>query len=277
MTATLQCLHEQFSGQYLTAVRTSCNAIFEHNPYVSSHTDGDVIKMEYPSIHQSNQRPIHFLQAFSDYLGGRLGIDLKMTYNRPFIYLSDSEKGWINQVEEQTKEKTKFIVVNAGYKDCFPTKWWGRDNYQAVVDALRDRILFVQIGERGHHHPELNGVMNLLGKTDTRQLIRLCYWAACGLGPSTFIQHIFAAHQRPYVCVHSGMEPLNWMQYSTQVTLTSLNRLPCCIGAGCWKGKLEDCAYPITKEGYRLPKCLDMIKPAQVIEAIEQMMENGVV
>ena len=43
--------------------------------------------------------------------------------------------------------------------------------YQEVVDHFRGRIQFVQVGSAEHDHPDLKGVVSLVGQTDTRQLI----------------------------------------------------------------------------------------------------------
>src|SRR5262249_33501562 len=149
------------------------------------------IKMEYNLIHKSDSRPVHFVQGFVDHLGAALGVRLECSVNRPYLYLSDDEKSWMNQVEETTGYAGPFWIVNSGYKDDFPIKAW--HGYQQVVDALKDKMRFVQVGEASpnHHHEPLHGAINLVGKTDTRQLIRLCYHAVGGIGGESFLHHIF--------------------------------------------------------------------------------------
>ena len=66
----------------------------------------------------------------------------------------------------------------AGGKYDFTAKWWNPSWYQAVVDHFRGRIQFVQCGEEHHWHPCLDNVINLIGKTDTRQFVRLMHHAA---------------------------------------------------------------------------------------------------
>ena len=93
------------------------------------------------------------------------------------IHLAAQEKEWMNQVEELWGFKGRFWILLAGGKYDFTTKWWSPDYYQAVVDHFQGRVQFVQCGEKGHWHPELKGVFNLVGRTSIRQFIRLMYHA----------------------------------------------------------------------------------------------------
>ena len=71
------------------------------------------------------------------------------------------------------------------------TQWWDVERCQAVVDHFRGRIQFVQCGEagKGHVHPPLEGVINLVGRTDLRQIVRLIYHAQGIVCPVTFFMH----------------------------------------------------------------------------------------
>ena len=285
MTAAIAALHEQHPGKYLTAVDTSCNAIFENNPNVSQFLPGEgkVIDMHYPLINEWQKRPSHFLEGYVEYLGQQLNVKLTLTSQKPFLYLSDDEKKWISQVEEITKKKTKFWLLNAGYKACFTTKNWGRQNYQEVVDRLRGKVLFVQVGkaEQTHTHPILDGTINLLGKTDDRQLIRLAYHAEGGIGPVTLLGHLCAAWEKPYINLVGGREPVAWVQYPKQQTMHTIGMLSCCRSGACDKtrtvplGDKDDsqktfCEQPLVLAGNdAVPRCMAMISPRRVAEIIE--------
>jgi len=278
MSAALECLHKQYPGQYVTAVETSCNAIYENNPHVIKLTTGDVLKMQYPLIHKSNQRPVHFIQGYVDFLADKLDIRLACAVNRPYIYLSDKEKTWQNQVAQETGYKGKFWLVCSGGKSDYTVKIW--PYYQAVVNHYRGRIQFVQVGSKEHNHQPLDGAINFIGKTDARQLIRLAYHASGGIGGVSFLHHIFAAYQRPFVCIASGMEPASWERYNTEAYLTMQGRLLCCKAGGCWKSKVTGsknaCELPVfnvAPDPY--PKCMAMIGPDQVIEAMDSYYQGG--
>jgi ADP-heptose:LPS heptosyltransferase len=129
-------------------------------------------------------------------------------------------------------------------------------------------------------HTPLKGVVNFLGRTDLRQLIRLTYHAQgvlCGL---TMLMHLAAAFEKPAVILAGGREPKPWNQYPLQVQLNSVGQLPCCRTASCWKSRtirLADdahqnqadklCEQPVLTEP-PAPRCMAQISPAEVAEAI---------
>ena len=276
MSAAIESLHRQFPGQYITAVDCPCPAIWEHNPWIfpfedlkSTSENFEAFPTHYPAVHESDQRAIHFMQAYVEWFGDKLKIPLRLQVNRPHLYLSKDERNWIPQVERP------FWIVNAGIKKDFTCKGWGAERYQEVVDRLKGKVKFVQVGEKGHDHKPLNGVVDLLGKTDARQFIRLVYHCRGGLGPSTFLQHLCAAFEKPYICLLGGREPVTWVQYPKQTTLHSIGQLDCCRTKACWKsraiplgdGKEQDkslCLRPIRG----IPECLARITPERVVEAV---------
>jgi ADP-heptose:LPS heptosyltransferase/SAM-dependent methyltransferase len=198
MTAALRELHRQYPNQYQTDVRTCAREIWEHNPFITPIADDDrdvrTIQMHYPLINQSNQRPVHFLEGYCDYLACQLGLpSLRPQEFRGDIHLSDEERGSISQVEETTGYDGPFWLVNAGSKNDFTCKQWPLESFQAVVDHFRGRITFVQIGAAEHNHPPLWGVIDLRGQTDHRQLIRLVYHSAGVLTGVSYPMHLAAA------------------------------------------------------------------------------------
>lgn len=290
LTAAIESLHGTYPGEYVTDVETSCDAIFQHNPRITQMPDADVetIELHYDRLLQRcNNAPASFLAGYCDNLGTQLGIRLELTTNRPHIYLSDEEKSWMNQVQEHfTKRPTKFWLINAGTKRDFTLKQWPIEYYQEVVDHFRGAIQFVQVGSAEHDHPVLENVISLLGKTDARQLIRLAYHAQGGMGPITFLQHLCAAFEKPYVALLGGRESASWVQYPLQTTLHTLGKLPCCRTASCWRSRvlpLDDgseqdrslCDYPVL--GMRKPvgKCMAILRPIEAIRAIEAWYDGG--
>lgn len=290
MTAAIEMLHSQYPNKYLTAIDSPVPAIWENNPHVapkaSLSKDAKYMRMNYPAVHESGQRPIHFLQGYVEYLGDQLKIPLKLNTNRPHLYISAQERSWINQVQEVTGDSTPYWIINSGVKRDYTAKGWGQASYQKLVNECKDRIRFVQVGEAGHLHPPLEGVVDFRGRTDTRQLIRLCWNAQGGVGPSTFIQHIFAAFQKPYVCIAGGRESKSWLDYPTQVTLSSIGTMDCCQNSGCWKSRVVPlgdgkdldsslCANPVFGNE-PVPKCLSNIHPDDVKKAIYSFYDGGI-
>lgn len=293
LTAAIESLHATYPGEYLTDTRTPCPAIFEHNPHITPLADDEPgvrrIDCRYPSINHSNQRSLPFLAGYTSHLSDLLGRSLALTTNRPHIYLSDDETRWINQVcEHHTHGRdVPFWLVNAGVKGDYTAKQWPVESFQTVVDRTCGRIQWVQIGEcsAGHDHPDLRGVIDLRGQTDLRQLIRLAWHARGGLGGVTFLQHLLAAWQKPYICLLGGREPVTWTSYPLQTTLHTVGsyQLPCCRLAACWRSRiipLDDgdgkneslCDRPVFGLQRPVGECMTKITPTHVVETLERIL-----
>ena len=116
----------------------------------------------------------------------------------------------------------------------------------SVVERFAGRILFVQVGEAGHHHPALRGVLDLRGRTTLRQLVRLVHHAQGVLCPVTLLMHLAAAvevgpgmpRNRPCVVVAGGREPAQWEAYPHHQYLHTNGALRCCDHGGCWKARV---------------------------------------
>lgn len=291
MTAAIYSLHKAHPGKFVTAVDTSCPAIFEHNPDVvpldMMRKGGDEIQTHYPLINQSGQVAVHFLQGYVDFLEEALNVKIPLATNRPMLYLSRREKSWMDQVHEKLGRHKKFWIVNSGRKMDFSAKHYGTESYQRVIDMLKGKILFVQIGQSDHHHPPLKNVLNLVGCTDLRQLIRLAYHAEGAIGGVTLLQHLMAAWQKPYVCVMGGRESVNWNSYPVQRLLHTIGSLPCCRDSGCWRSRIiplldgdEEknkslCDSPVMGDE-PVGRCMTMIPPEQVCQAVESYYNGGV-
>lgn len=286
MSGAIECLHRQFPGQFATAVDTTCNAIYESNPHiVPADETFERIQTEYPLIHHCGSRAVHFLQGYVDFLREKLGVPLELSVNRPYVYLSDDEKSWMGRVQEVLGRPARYWVLNAGHKQDYVAKHYPW--YQEVVDRLQGKVQFVQIGEKDHMHKPLRGVIDQIGKTSHRELIRLVYHADGVLCGITFLMHLAAAFEKPAVIVAGGREPRSWNVYPGQVLLSTVGQLPCCKAGGCWKSRtipLHDgdekdkslCEYPMpVSEGFA-PKCMTMISPAEIAGAVEKYYIGGV-
>ena len=297
LTAAVRDLHLTHPGQFQTDLRTSCPALWENNPYVTSlaDTEAETIPCDYPLIHQSNQLPYHFVHGFRLFLQERLGVTIEPHAFKGDIHLSDSEKSWLSQVDEITgHEGSPFWIIVSGGKTDYTAKWWAADRYQNVVNRFRDRIQFVQCGSAGesHVHPRLKHTIDLVGKTDLRQMVRLMYHAEGVICPVTMFMHLAAAVEtkpgrsknRPCVVVAGGREPVQWEAYPHHQYLHRNGCLPCCDDGGCWKSRVTAlgdgdekdeslCLFPVKKsKGIVLPRCMDMISSSEVSHAVQQFL-----
>jgi Glycosyltransferase family 9 (heptosyltransferase) len=298
LTAAVRDLHVMYPGKFVTDVRTACPSMWDNNPYITPLREGDpgveVIDCEYPLIHRSNQAPYHFLHGFIDDLNTRLGLRVQPTVFRGDVHISALEKTWFSQVEEIVGQAVPFWIVVSGGKRDYTSKWWDVQRYQEVVDHFQGRILFVQVGETGHEHPPLRNVIDLRGRTDLRQLIRLVYHSQGVLCPVTLLMHLAAAvecrsgmpRNRPCVVVAGGREPPHWEAYPHHQFIHRAGTLLCCDAGGCWKSRVvplgdgdekdlpENCCVDVVGA---LPRCMHMITAADVIRAVEVYFDGGAV
>jgi ADP-heptose:LPS heptosyltransferase len=290
LTAAVRDLHKCYPKQFVTDVRTTSPELWDNNPYLTPLEASDpgvrVLECHYPLIQFSNQKPVHFLHGFIEYLNEQLGLRIKPTVFRGDIHLSRTEMRRPSIVARIVRLDVPYWIIVAGGKFDFTIKWWHFRRWQAVVDNFQGRILFVQVGEKHHYHPILNGVLDLRGKTSLRELIHLVYRAQGVLCPVTLLMHLAAAveckrgspQNRPCVVVAGGREPPTWEAYPKQQFLHTIGRLPCCAEGGCWRSRSVALADGDEKDEERhlcldvignLPHCMDLITPAAVTEAIE--------
>ncbi len=316
LTAAVRDLCLAYPGKFAIDVRTPCDDLWTHNPYLTqlSEDDPEVVQIDcdYPLIHDSNERPVHFVHGFIDDLNRKLGVEVKATAFKGDIHLAAEEKAWMSQVQEITTMEIPFWIMVAGGKKDYTIKWWDSGRWQEVVDRFRGRILFVQVGEARHIHPALRGVLDLRGRTDLRQLVRLVYHSQGVVCPVTSLMHLAAAVEvkggqpknRPCVVVAGGREPAQWEAYPHHQFIHTNGALLCCDNGGCWKSRTVplgdgdqkdgdlclDVVDLATGEGRAgeewardgsfttrrlLPRCMEMIGAEEVIRRIELYFRGG--
>lgn len=290
LTASVRDLHKAYPGQYEIDVRTSAPDLWENNPHLVSLDEKDpkvrCIDMHYPLIHESNQRPFHFIHGYIQFLESQLGVRIPVTDFRGDIHLSLAERHPPETIAGIAIPRRYWVVV-AGGKFDFTAKWWNPKSYQQVVDHFSPDVSFVQCGEAGHWHPPLQGATNLVGKTSLRELIWLIHHADGVLCPVTLAMHLAAAVEppadrrwkiRPCVVVAGGREPPNWEAYPGHRHLSTVGTLSCCADGGCWKSRCQlvgdgdtkdrtnRCEQPVAiSDTLAIPRCMEMITAEDVI------------
>ena len=297
MTAAVRDLHWTYPGQFETDVRTASPELWENNPYLTPLEETDpgveVLDCSYPLIDRCDWTPYHCLHGYIDFLNKKLDLAIEPTLFHGDIHLSALEKSWFSQVHELTGGDTPFWIVAAGGKYDVTIKWWEQRRYQEVVDHFRGRLQFVQIGSAGNHHPKLDGVIDLRGQTDLRELVRLVHHAQGVLCPVTLVMHLAAAVQtkssappvRPCVVVAGGREPAHWEAYPGHQFIHTNGMLSCCAAGGCWKDRV----LPLGDGDPRdepdnlcldviqgLPRCMDLITSDEVVRRIAGYYEGKV-
>lgn len=300
LTAAVRDLHAAHPGAFQTDVRTSADALWEHNRHLTSlreHDPGvETLDMHYPLIHQSNQRPYHFLHGYVQYLEEQFGLRIPVRLFKGDVQLSEEEKQTLPPALQDAGLPENFWIIVAGGKYDFTAKWWNPESYQSVVDHFAGRIQFVQCGEQDHWHPPLENVINLIGQTSLRDFVRLMYHAEGVVCPVTFAMHLAAAvetkpgHPRNRACVvvAGGREPAHWEAYPQHQFINTNGALSCCDQGGCWKSRCQlvgdgdpkdrrdVCENPVQlTDQLRIPRCMEMITPQDVIRRIEFYYDGG--
>lgn len=338
MTAAVRDLHRANPGDFITDVYTSVGEIWDNNPYVTKlpykvekldkdqtepahereilvptrdlkfiieEPDIEIYDVGYDgnfaaSINKSNQGAYHFIHGYAQDFEQKLRVKVPVTEFRGDIHISPDEMGWMSQIQEMGFSENFWLVFSGGKYD-YTAKWWNPDYYQSVVDHFQNRILFVQCGDPAHFHPPLERCVNLIGKTSTRQLIRLMYHSVGVICHVTFAMHLAAAvpmrtfdnygrklpAHRPCIVLAGGREAMHWEAYPHHRHMHTIGALPCCATGGCWKSRCQKvgdndpkdentCVSPVqVSETLRIGKCQTMITPELVCEQISMYYGGG--
>ncbi len=245
------------------------------------------VQMHYPAIHQSNARAVHFMQGWCEFLGMALGVDIPLLTNRPRLYF--------DQYDYDDPPIGDYWLICAGGKRDFTTKLWGYERYQEVVHRLHGKVKFVQVGgakpimpwnattlgSQEDEHKQLDGVVNMVGKTTLRQLFGLVRRARGVLCGVSLLMHVAAALERPAVVIAGGREPVAWNSYPLQQYVHTVGALPCTDVQGksgaCWRYRTlplgdhptldaNTCLRPVKGT----PECMRLIRPSEVARLVER-------
>ncbi len=296
LTAAVRDLHRSYPGEFSTDVRTPFPDLWAHNPWITPLNEADpevtVIDCHYPLIDHSNTTPCHFLHGFPAYLNDQLGLRIRVSDFKGDIHLSDEERTSISALVSSSADTEPYWLIVSGGKRDYTIKWWDHERYQQVVDHFAGRIQFVQVGEPSHHHPPLQGVVDLRGQTSLRQLVCLMYAAQGAITPVSLLMHLAAAveappgapRNRPCVVIAGGREPPHFTAYPHHQFIHTVGALKCCENGGCWKsrtlplgdGDAKDAPGELCVDVVgRLPRCMDMITADEVIRRIELYFSGG--
>lgn len=288
----IRSIHKAHPNRYITDVRSPANELFLNNMYITPITnqnpeeEREVIEKlkknehlgpqmsngiiyviaHYPEIHRSGMTGSHFTDGHRLFLAKQLGIDIPATGMQPELYLTDGEK------LDRFGIGCRYWVINAGIKDDYTLKQY--PYYQEVVNILKDQITFVQIGHNAHNHKPLDGVIDMRGKTNLRQLASLIYNADGVITCISLPMHLAACWNKPCVVPAGAREGTRWELYPNQQFLYMNGCMSCSNenGDGCWKSRINDC---INKTEHGHAKCMAMIEPYMVADAVMNYYEGG--
>ncbi len=224
--------------------------------------------------------------AWTQRLADRLGVKIPFMFEPPIFRITEDD--WMRT----HIPLEPFLVVNSGRKahdgDC---KYWGRHNWQAVVDGLKDHIHIVQVGGANDVHPELEGVSSHIGETDVRQLLTLISSPYCMgvLSHITFVYWLAVAQGVPTYCIANAREAPEFLRVSSDSRIYFAERgtyecpLSSCFRIRThahrdrdWRDKdCHRCLAPVKQGSEWLPACALAIKPSTIIADVLGDLEEG--
>lgn len=301
LSAAIRDLHRTHPGMFETDISVSHGAehIYWHNSDITQIHKGRPphgirhFVAHYPLIKQSNQQRKHFIWGFPEFMNQKLGTKIKLTEFRPKIVMTQEE------VENRPFEEPYWLFLSGGKRD-FPAKIWDQTWWQELISATCNDIKWVQCGggSKNHilHTPKRGIFANKIAQTNCREFIKLIYHAEGVVCAVTFAMHVAAAFNKPCVVIAGGREPWWWEAYNKENRIANMRvaypgwtppaddsyvyhrflhtigKLDCCRNHGCWRAKVTGrgsvCSNVVAQHGQRIPKCLAMIPPERVIEAI---------
>lgn len=298
MTGLVRDLKRTYGDEVLIETQTSCKSLWRYNPYVTTFAPDTPGVKELTLCYQRGIKgqkfePVHFLSEFHRNFKNQTGIDVPITEPRPDLHLSDEERT-VRPVSG------RYWVFLSGGKSDFTIKVWHNDNWIKTVRLLQEyEIPLVQIGavDEGHWHPQVPGVLDLVGRTSLRDVLRIIQHAdgvICGV---TFAMHAAAALEKPCVVIAGGREAWWWEAYVRQNRglgcpeklrvphryLHTIGLLDCTDHhGGCWKNKVVPlnkdpllCKKPVMLPGQPVAACMHMITPEHVVEAVMSYYQDG--
>lgn len=298
-TAAVRDFVKAYGDNYLVDIDVPWEGLFRNNPWVTSFPRpngwkqamekskkeeipvevGDVVVL-YAHYHDIGDlgKSAHYILGFLHYIEYQLHLPrIPLTDIKPDIHITQAE--W----DAKPMVADNYWIIDAGVKPDGRAKIWPTQYWQQVVDHYRGKLRFVQIGCRQHWHPRLNGVEDLVGKTDLRQLIMLVAKSQGCVCPVTALVHIAAGigmtpmgRRIPCVVIAGGSEPSYWAHYRQHQYLHTDQAMSC----SCWS--YNKCAHTIPfpnlfRSGYfsentvPIPQCRARILPEDVYGAMRRL------
>ena len=276
LTAAVRDFHRAYPDTDIM-VSTTNQYLWQNNPNIVDGFRGDkTIRLGYqtPRMRGFKGEKHHFIYAFHDSLEQALNVPIPRGEPYPDIYLSDKEK------EGRIISNKPVLLINAGSKPDFPIKQWPVERFQRVVDALKNEYTIIQIGNNRQNakHPELRGVINLVGQTPERSLLSLMYSADAVLTGVSYPMHLCAAlnakddKKRKCVVLAGWREDPYWEKYPDHIYLTGK---PCeqCSEHACWRRYLSaqghNPAEVCTNVERNTAKCMTDITVEEVVKCLQ--------
>ncbi|HTW71419.1 MAG TPA: glycosyltransferase family 9 protein [Acetobacteraceae bacterium] len=170
---------------------------------------------------------------------------------RPYINLTQEEK------ESASWARNCVVVQSSGLIARHPArlKEWYPERFEAVTEALKTELMFVQIGSK--EDPPLRHARDLRGSTNIRESAAILHQARLYIGLEGFLMHLARAVECPSIIIFGGRSAPWQLGYICNINIHST--ISC---APCWRS--NNCEFG--------RQCMDGISAADVVAATREML-----
>lgn len=274
-----------------------CPELLDHHPDITRGIKGRLVVPKYDGK-TACDAGWNFVDAYHHDMQKQLQMVIPRVDHSPRLYLTEDE-----DTPPPYLPKDYCLVVSGGKRDL-TTKHWGHWNYQKVVDALPE-VPWVQIGHEDqpmggkkpwHSHPRLAGCIDLIGRTNTRELMRVIRHARvllCGITLPMWIAASFHYLPRPprAVIICGGREPDWFIAQPNQIYHCTASDVGCGRkGKGCWlsrtvkqnDGFFLDWSICTSQQNFpngldcKTPRCMELIDAPDVVASVKTCLTQKV-
>lgn len=280
-TSAVRDFKKAFPNTRVGVISTAMH-IWDHNPHIdhSFRDDRHILKIGPGFLtNKSNSSDMHMANAFRLDIENKMSVRIPQGVIRPDIWMTEEEYNAPPLIDGP------YWVFIYGGEPGWPSKQYHR--WQEVINLLREDIQIVQLGVKNHPYPKLNGVVDYIGKTEDRNLGIRNLWniflhSQGSLGLVSMHMHLSAAFGNPCVVLAGAREPASFTNYFGHQYLQTNGTMFCGEQKSCWACKLEGCKNLVEPEtigaghnSTQVPKCVDIIEPEEVAEAVRKYYKGG--
>lgn len=274
---TMTCAIRDFKTMYPATkigVNTTASHLWDHNPHIdhSYHDANDILKIGPGYLtNKSNLWNLHMCNAFRADIEQKTGLHIPQGPIRPDIWLTTQE------YDREPLIDGPYWIIIVGGEPGWTAKTYPATRWQKVINSLPE-IKFVQLGMANHPYQHLDNVIDFIGKTENkhtgiRDLFNLFLHAQGSLGLVSMHMHLSAAFNNPCVVIAGAREPAWFTQYFGHQYIQTNGTMSCSQTTACWKSTVEQGCKNKTENN--VPKCVDIIEPDQIVEAVKQYYKGA--
>jgi len=147
-------------------------------------------------------------------------------------YLSTTNNCWSSQRVQKEVGNKSFIVIEPNTKTNYtPNRVYPFKKWQNIVNELKDKINFVQVGVAGSKL--LSNVIDLTGKTSFRDTVKIIECASLFISSEGGLVHAATAVETKSIVVITGYQSERMVAYPQNININISNHEVCGLKVSC--------------------------------------------